>query len=55
MFAVLDTNHFREYAHASAAGSRLMARIEQEKPDIFAYIVAEEESLSRDHSVKASA
>jgi len=46
MFAVLDTNHFREYSHASVSGGRLMAKIEAEKPDLFACIVAAEESLS---------
>jgi predicted nucleic acid-binding protein len=38
MFAVLDTNHFREYSQASVSGGRLMAKIEAEKPDLFACI-----------------
>lgn len=45
MFAVLDTNHFREYTQASSAGLRLMARIEAGNPDLFTCIVTAEESL----------
>ncbi len=46
MFVVLDTNHFREYVRGTAAGAKLRSRIESEKVDVFACIVAVEESLS---------
>lgn len=46
MFAVLDTNHFREYVLGTASGAKLKSRIEIEKPEIFTCIVAAEESLS---------
>ncbi len=46
MFAVLDTNHFREYTHGTALGATLRARIIAAQPDLFTCIVAAEESLS---------
>ncbi|MDB6139529.1 MAG: hypothetical protein JWO94_2601 [Verrucomicrobiaceae bacterium] len=46
MFAVLDTNHFREYTHGTTLGATLRARIIAEQPDLFTCIVAAEESLS---------
>ena len=46
MFAVLDTNHFREYTHGTVLGAALQARITAEKPELFTCIVAAEESLS---------
>lgn len=45
MVAVLDTNHFTEFANASAIGHRLMARIDERRAGVFACIVAAEESL----------
>lgn len=45
MVAVLDTNHFTEFANATAAGKRLKARIQQRNADVFSCIVAAEESL----------
>lgn len=41
---VLDTNHFTEFADASPAGHRLMARIEEQDTDVFTCIVAVEET-----------
>jgi tRNA(fMet)-specific endonuclease VapC len=46
MLAILDTNHFQEYANGSELGARLRARINVEKPEVFSCIVAAEESLS---------
>ena len=45
MFAVLDTNHFTEFANATVLGKRLMARIKQRQADVFSCIVAAEELL----------
>ena len=45
MFVVLDTNHFTEFANATALGQRLKDRIEQRRADVFCCIVAAEESL----------
>lgn len=46
MFAVLDTNHFRELRENSVAGQQLQSRIKSSDADIFTCIVAAEESLS---------
>jgi tRNA(fMet)-specific endonuclease VapC len=45
MFVVLDTNHFTEFANATAPGKRLMARIRHRQAEAFSCIVAAEESL----------
>jgi tRNA(fMet)-specific endonuclease VapC len=45
MFAVLDTNHFRELRESSPIGQRLNARIEALNASVFSCIVAVEESL----------
>ena len=45
MLVVLDTNHFTEFAHASALGHRLMTRLTERRAEVFACIVAAEESL----------
>ncbi len=45
MIVVLDTNHFTDFANASAPGHRLMARMDERNSDSFTCIVAAEESL----------
>ena len=45
MFVVLDTNHFRELVEAGTLGKGLLARIDRQKADVFACIVALEEVL----------
>ena len=46
MFVVIDTNHFREFAHGSPLGARLRTRIGEEQVDVFTTIVTAEEALS---------
>lgn len=45
MFAVLDTNHLREFVSASALGHRLRDRIREHSAEIFTCIVVIEESM----------
>ncbi len=46
MFAILDTNHFRELvSDSSEAGARLRERIAAESADVFTSIVMLEESM----------
>ena len=45
MFAVLDTNHFRELTENSPAGQRLQEKIKVFAPGLFSCIIAAEESL----------
>jgi tRNA(fMet)-specific endonuclease VapC len=45
MFFVLDSNHFREYAHDTALTRTLRRRIEERNASVFSCIVAAEESL----------
>src|SRR5687767_7992087 len=45
MFVVLDTNHFRELQENSAAGKRLVERIELQRADLFTCIVTLEETV----------
>ncbi len=45
MFAVLDTNHLREYIHGTSAGDALRSRIQARDADVFTSIVAVEESV----------
>lgn len=43
--AVLDTNHFREYIRASAAGSRLRQRLREKEAALFTTIITSQESF----------
>ena len=45
MFVVLDTNHFTEFADASASGRKLMRRIDKHQAEVFTCIVAVEETM----------
>ena len=45
MFAILDTNHLREFVNASAPGQRLKEHIIARQGDVFTCIVVVEESV----------
>ena len=45
MFAVLDTNHFREFALGTALGAKLRQRLDAERTEVFVPIVVAEEAL----------
>ena len=45
MVVVLDTNHFRELVEDGELGRRLITRIDERGADVFACIVAAEETL----------
>lgn len=45
MVVVLDTNHFRELVEEGRAGGKLLANIDAHSADVFACIVAAEETV----------
>lgn len=45
MFVVLDTNHFREFAHGTPLGKRLLDQIQHHKAEVFSCVIVAEESL----------
>jgi tRNA(fMet)-specific endonuclease VapC len=45
VFVILDTNHFTEFANASALGHRLKLHLAKKGPDTFVSVVVAEEAL----------